>query len=334
MLVSVIIPAYNAERTIAECLFAVQQQSWRDLEIIVVDDGSTDRTADIVRSFSGVHYIHQENAGPAAARNRGAAHAKGEWVAFTDSDCVPRADWIAKLMEKAGPGVHAVGGTYGIANPASPLARLVHYEIQMRHRIMPDRVNFLGSFNVAYLRSAFEEIGGFDETFRAASAEDNDLSYRLYYGGKNLVFARDSIVDHYHPEQLMPSLRTQRRHGFWRVRLHQKHRNRATRGDMYAGFTELVSPAFALVLLPLNFVLLVYIVATFLSGSQPWLALLCFIVLQLLMALIHAMDTFIVHALGAGSAALLFPCLRVLRDFYRGLGLAQGVIHYYVLRRS
>lgn len=86
-LVSVVIPAWNAERWIAETLNSVQGQTWSSLEIILVDDGSTDQTASIVqRDFPAVRYIHQANAGQAAARNRGVAAAQGEFIAFLDSD--------------------------------------------------------------------------------------------------------------------------------------------------------------------------------------------------------------------------------------------------------
>lgn len=95
-LVSVVIPAWNAERWIAETLDSVQGQTWPSLEIIVVDDGSTDRTAAIVQTdFPTVRYIHQSNAGQGAARNRGAEAANGEFIAFLDSDDL----WLPEKIE-------------------------------------------------------------------------------------------------------------------------------------------------------------------------------------------------------------------------------------------
>jgi len=85
--VSVVIPAYNAERHIRETLDSVLAQTYRDFEVVVVDDGSTDRTREIVGSYGGpVRCIAQANAGPSAARNRGVREARGEFVAFVDSD--------------------------------------------------------------------------------------------------------------------------------------------------------------------------------------------------------------------------------------------------------
>ena len=85
--VSVVIPAYNAERYLRETLDSVLAQTYRDLEVLVVDDGSTDTTRDVVRSYGEpVRCIEQENAGPSPARNRGIREARGDLVAFVDSD--------------------------------------------------------------------------------------------------------------------------------------------------------------------------------------------------------------------------------------------------------
>lgn len=84
--VSVIIPAYNASATIRTCVASVLRQKDVNVEVIVVDDGSADGTAEIVRAMSGVRLLRQENAGPASARNRGIEDATGAWLAFLDAD--------------------------------------------------------------------------------------------------------------------------------------------------------------------------------------------------------------------------------------------------------
>ena len=85
-LVSVVIPAYNSAQTIMRAVESVRRQSYAPYEVIVVDDGSTDGTADIVKAFPDVTYYYQENSGPAAARNLGVAKASGRLVAFLDAD--------------------------------------------------------------------------------------------------------------------------------------------------------------------------------------------------------------------------------------------------------
>lgn len=84
-MVSVIIPVYNGERYIEKSIKSVLDQSFRDIEIIIVDDGSTDGTANIIKKYN-VRYIYQNNKGPSAARNRGIKEAKGEYISFLDAD--------------------------------------------------------------------------------------------------------------------------------------------------------------------------------------------------------------------------------------------------------
>ncbi len=325
--VSIVVPAHNAEKTIGSCLGACLSQIHPNTEVIVVDDGSTDATPRIAQAFP-VHYIRQENRGPAAARNRGAAEATGSFVAFTDADCLPEPDWIAQLLAVFAEGVAAVGGTYGIANPESMLARMIHEEIALRHSSYGVDVDFLGSFNVMYDREAFRTTGGFDETFSRASAEDNDLSYRLLDAGGKLRFAPHAIVKHFHPSRLGPYLRTQARHGFWRMKLYAKHPNRACKGDRYAGLAELAAPALAL--------LAALALCHAILGPAHWpspvgddllflMGYVGFRVLLLRQRLAHRID--------ATQMLLFLPAL-ILRDIARGIGMLAGVVRFMVLARG
>src|SRR5690606_27199889 len=86
-LISVIIPAYNAEATIVEAVESVLAQTYRPLEVLIIDDGSSDATAALIENkYESVRVIRQSNAGPSAARNHGIREAKGAWVAFLDAD--------------------------------------------------------------------------------------------------------------------------------------------------------------------------------------------------------------------------------------------------------
>ena len=90
---SIIIPTFNGASRIGNCLDSlVKQTAGGNVEILVVDDGSTDNTANVVRGYSSVRLIPQANAGPASARNRGALEAQGKILLFTDDDCVPMPD--------------------------------------------------------------------------------------------------------------------------------------------------------------------------------------------------------------------------------------------------
>ena len=99
MKTSVIIAAYNAQETVGECLRSIANQSFKDFEAIVVDDESTDRTAEVAKEFPKVRVLRQKHAGPAVARNLGAKAAKGRIVVFTDSDCIAEKNWLAEMLK-------------------------------------------------------------------------------------------------------------------------------------------------------------------------------------------------------------------------------------------
>src|SRR5207253_407576 len=109
--VSVIVCSYNGARTLADCLNSLGKINYPDYEVILVDDGSTDNTAQVAAQFPNVRYIRQENQGLSHARNTGAAAAKGEVFAYTDSDCMADPDWLYYLVGTLTSGDYAgVGG--------------------------------------------------------------------------------------------------------------------------------------------------------------------------------------------------------------------------------
>lgn len=324
MRVSIVIPAYNAAATLGACIEACLGQAHPDKEIIVVDDGSTDDTARIAQQYP-IAYVRQPNRGPAAARNTGAGLAEGDVIAFTDADCVPRPDWIEQLLACLGKDAAGVGGTYDIANPHSLLARLVHEEIRVRHAQLGATVDFLGSFNVAYRMEAFQATGGFDEHFRMASAEDNDLAYRLRDAGYTLRFTRNAVVAHHHPARLTSYLRTQMWHGYWRVLLYRKHRQRVRKGDAYAAGVELYAPAVALLLLvatpPAIAARLSLGIGVFDAGCGIlWCAL----------AAVHMPMAWRMKTGSGRFAMLLHAALATARDVARGIGLVMGIWRFLI----
>jgi glycosyltransferase involved in cell wall biosynthesis len=250
MKVSVVIPAYNAESTIGQAVeqsFA-QAREPLEIEVIVVDDGSKDDTAKVAES-AGATVIRQENAGPAAARNRGWESATGQVICFTDSDCIPVADWLENLLEGFNESqVGAVAGSYEIANTNSWLARWVHREIVERHRKMPGFIRAFGSYNLAIPRYVLRATGGFNPTYRQASGEDNDFSYRIIKEGWRIAFRPQAKVAHYHPEKVWKYLLEQYRHGFWRAKLYKDHPE-MIRGDDYTRLRDRLEPILVLAVL-------------------------------------------------------------------------------------
>jgi glycosyltransferase involved in cell wall biosynthesis len=167
--VSVIIPAYNAEKYLPDAIRSVQSQAHSNLEIIVVNDGSTDGTRQIVQSFQGVIYIHQANQGPAVARNAGLRCAKGELITFLDADDM----WHEQNLEQQIAALES--------NPTIDLT------IGLTQLINPDGVPLgdpmclfsLGS--TLFKARVFQQIGLFDETLRFG--EDTDLFMRIRESG-------------------------------------------------------------------------------------------------------------------------------------------------------
>ncbi len=251
MTVSLVIPGRNAGRTIRSCLESVVSLREAGLleEILFVDDGSTDDTAEQVRGFP-VQCLETGGRGAGPARNAGWRAARGSIIWFIDSDCVAEPDALPLLLEHfEDPGVVAAGGSYGNMRPDSLLACLIHEEIVERHLAMPAEVDYFATFNVAIRRDAMEGVGGFDESL--VWTEDTDLAYRLRESGGRLRFDARSRVKHFHPTHLGRYFRSQRQHGFWRILLYLKHMDRA-RGDSYSSLIDHLQPPLALVLAALT----------------------------------------------------------------------------------
>jgi len=236
--ISVVIPAYNAEKTIGKTLNATLSQNFpkNRYEIIVVDDGSDDDTRQIIKKFRRVRLLKQKHKGPAVARNLGVKYAKGEIVLFTDADCIPDKNWIKKIIEPfKNKNIVGVAGTYVTLNKDKFFARFTGYEIEQRHENMKkfDSINFVGSYNCAYRKSVFMEFEGFDKSFLIASGEDPELSFRIEkIGHYKIVFQPKAIVFHSHPENIKTYFKQKYNRAFWKVLLYKKHPSKVF-GDKY-----------------------------------------------------------------------------------------------------
>jgi len=319
MKVSVVIPAYNAQQTIAEAVeqSVAQAKGPMEVEVVVVDDGSVDDTAKIAES-AGATVIKQENAGPAAARNRGWKSATGQVICFTDSDCVPMSGWLENLLDGfRDRQVGAVAGSYEIANTGSWLAHWVHQEIMERHKRMPPFVRAFGSYNVAIPRYMLEATGGFDPKYRQASGEDNDLSYRIIKKGWRIAFRPQAKVAHHHPERVWKYLLEQYRHGFWRAKLYKAHPD-MTGGDDYTRVRDRIEPI--LVLGILGFALLAVLGITRFMWPLFFLLVLYFSI---------QLSWPVSWWLGEGKAdALPYGGVTFLRGFTRTFGLVVGFLRF------
>lgn len=197
--ISVIVCTYNGERTLRDCLRSLKRLNYPDFEVIVVDDGSSDSTPDIVCEFPGILYAQQMHKGLSAARNRGAAEAAGEILAYTDDDCVVDEDWLIYLAYAfITHGFDAAGGP-NIPPPPESLqqACVTAAPGAPSHVLLNDRLaEHLPGCNLAVTAKAFHGIGGFGEEYRTAG-DDVDFCWRLEEQGGVIGFVPGAFVWHY-----------------------------------------------------------------------------------------------------------------------------------------
>jgi glycosyltransferase involved in cell wall biosynthesis len=215
--VSIVIPAYHSDATIADCLEALRRQRTEGFETIVVNSSPEDRTGAIVtREFPEVRYLEsRERLLPHAARNRGAAQARGETIVFTDPDCRAAPDWLQRLLAARDAGHEVVVGSMGLAERGR-FARGVHLVKfwWVLPGLEPGRRWIAPTANAAYSRAAFEAVGPFDESLFAS---DGIASWLAARRGSGPWFEPRARVDHCHGGDVR---------GLWR--------ERRTRGEEFA----------------------------------------------------------------------------------------------------
>jgi glycosyltransferase involved in cell wall biosynthesis len=179
--VSVVIPTFNRASLLREALDSVFAQTFTDYEVIVVDDGSTDGTPQMIERYNGrLRYIWQENRGPAEARNRGIAEARGEWIAFLDSDDMWHADKLARCMEYAGREPETAIVFHPMVEIDDAGNRVRGRSKRARAgRIVDDLFGhcFVHTPTVVVRRRVLDEVGGFDGSLTVC--EDYQLWLRV-----------------------------------------------------------------------------------------------------------------------------------------------------------
>jgi len=187
--VSVIIPVFNGERYLAETLDSIWAQDYRPLEVIVIDDGSTDHTAEIARSNPAVIYVHQPNQGHGAAKNAGIAKARSDFIAFLDADDL----WLPRKL--------TLQTDYLLQNPETGYV-ITHMDVLLEPGVawpaFLNRQHYLGNppcFLPSALlarRSALEQIGVFDTSYQHAN--DGDWFFRARDAGISMGILPDALV--------------------------------------------------------------------------------------------------------------------------------------------
>jgi len=213
--VSVYIPCRNAERFIAGCLESVLEQSLRPSEVLVVNDGSTDRTTEIAGAYPVKIVDLPSHMGLASARNKAVATSRGDYVASLDADCIPDPTWLENLMRPMNEEKASGAGGRLLEAYQQTLAdrwRAVH----MRQNWGNERlVNppFLFGCNTLFRKSALEEVGLYDPRF-TSNGEDVDLSHRLRERGGILVYEPSALVRHLKRDTLLSVIKADWRWGY------------------------------------------------------------------------------------------------------------------------
>ena len=242
--VSIVVPAYNAERTMGECIESLLQQDFprRDFEIIIVDNNSTDTTAEIIKRYP-VKYVIEKKRGPAAARNAGIAASKGSMLAFIDSDCFARKDWLREGVAAFENHVGCVSGRVFASQPENICERIIaeHDEFNVPedyHGQSPYAI----TANVFFRRAVFDAIGTFDITFRAAAAEDMDICWRMLKGTAFTLKRYDgAIVFHKHRSNLKSYFKQHFNYGVYNQFLQKKFPEEFENTQRFPRMRELIS---------------------------------------------------------------------------------------------
>jgi len=201
--ISVVVCTYNGSRTIRDCLDGLQRLQYPNFEVIVVNDGSTDGTADIVMTYD-VRLISTENRGLSSARNTGWQAATGEIVAYIDDDAYPDPDWLTHLAATFLRGGHAgVGGPNIGPTGDGPIAACIGLAPgNPTHVMLTDReAEHIPGCNMAFRKDALAAIGGFDTQFRVAG-DDVDVCWSLRERGLTLGFSPAAMVWHHRRNSL------------------------------------------------------------------------------------------------------------------------------------
>ncbi len=226
--VSVVICAYNAERTMDQCLASLEHMHYPDYEVIVVNDGSTDGTLAISERYPYCRIISQPNKGLSVARNVGAEAATGEIVAYTDSDCVADPDWLTYLVAKMETKGLAICGGPNFPPPEDDLipAAVAVSPGGPTHVLLDDEVaEHIAGCNMAFRRDILLGLGGFDPVYRAAG-DDVDICWRFQDAGYEIGFAPAATVWHFRRNTVDAYLNQQKGYGKAEALVYSKHPDR------------------------------------------------------------------------------------------------------------
>lgn len=213
---SIIIPTYKRNRQLESCIRSIIDLKYpkHRFEVIVVDDGGEEPVRPVLSPYFeklNLRLLIQKNAGPASARNLGAASANGKYLAFLDDDCAPDPSWLMCLADRAGQSRgDAIGGLTVNSlpsNPYSSVSQMIVDYLYGYYNLNWKNAKFLTSNNLAVPEAVFNSVGGFDQSMPLAGGEDREFCSRWIARGYLMTFAPEAVVYHYHDLNML---------SFWR----------------------------------------------------------------------------------------------------------------------
>jgi len=207
-MISVIICTYNRANLLKRALNSLVRQTVKEFELIIVDDGSEDNTCEICNSFKAqipsLKYIYRKHSGLSSARNVGIKSSTGDYILFTDDDCIAEENWVERMSFYLRRESIVAGA---ITSPVSNYLKLCH-NIAQFHRFMPGRkaeyIKFIAGSNMGFNISVFNDTGGFEENRKMA--EDMEFILRSRVKGYRIFFAPDASVLHDPPRTALKNI--------------------------------------------------------------------------------------------------------------------------------
>jgi glycosyltransferase involved in cell wall biosynthesis len=225
--VTVVVPVRNGSATIGSCLQAIFGQRWdaSDLEIIVVDNGSTDGTLQkITNEFPLVRLLQESKPGVSHARNLAIQEARGDWIAFTDADCVPTPTWIQGLVQCAAENEEAsfVGGPIRALLPTTSIGLFTENLFDQGRSIEREKPPSFISANLFVRKSDLIRVGMFNPKY--PRGQDTELAWRSHFRfGARFAYAKDAVVEHANESTWMGLIKKAWQHGSGSSRLIEEY---------------------------------------------------------------------------------------------------------------
>jgi len=307
--ISVVVPVRNGERWLPDVLAAIAREcEGSPHEILVVEDGSVDRSAIVCRDHPGVRVIDGPRRGAAAAVNAGLVEARFALVAQIDQDVWVEPGWLDALLQAMDePSVAAAQGWYAIDPEAPVLSRMMAMDLEQRYLRLAGTTDHVCTGNVLWRRAAIVAVGGLDESL--GYGYDNDLSYRLIDAGFALRICPNARSFHRWRDGVVGYLRQQYGFGYGRIDLVARDRTRA-RGDAVSPAMMMAHP----LILGIALALAATAGTSWLTGHAAlpwaWAGALCVAML----AIERTLSAVAAFRRWRDPAALLFPVMHLLRD--------------------